>query len=254
MHEGVEARARLRRDVAPEGGEIVRAGVAGGDHRRRALERDQLVRRDADRRAVRIDVRVQVDEPRQHQPAGGVEQARGSCHRNVRLDRFDPARADADVAPSAQLLARIEQLAALMTRSNLSSVPSRRAPRGSSCRRQRPRPFRRRSAGDRACSYPPLFDCGEFILAAHPTKEAACFAPESWDVPGRTFAGARLCRGLAVGQMKPPRRTRTGRRGATLARLTEEIDSVKGRPLRMRKITLAPAASSACTTTRTGRR
>src|SRR5207253_2161580 len=59
MHEGVEARARLRRDVAPEGGESVRAGVAGVDHRRRALERDQLVRRDADRRAVRIDVRVQ---------------------------------------------------------------------------------------------------------------------------------------------------------------------------------------------------
>jgi len=47
--------------------------------------------------------------------------------------------------------------------------------------------------------------------------------------------------GIAVGQMKPP----TGNKGFSVDNLrsldlTEEIDSVRGRPLRMRRITLLP--------------
>src|SRR5262245_3434417 len=47
--------------------------------------------------------------------------------------------------------------------------------------------------------------------------------------------------GIAVGQMKPP----TGNKGLSVDNLrsldlTEEIDSVRGRPLRMRRITLLP--------------
>ncbi len=47
--------------------------------------------------------------------------------------------------------------------------------------------------------------------------------------------------GLAVGQMKPPAENKgLGAEALRSLDLTEEIDSVKGRPLRMRKITLAP--------------
>ena|SRR5205807_9412735 len=47
--------------------------------------------------------------------------------------------------------------------------------------------------------------------------------------------------GLAVGQMKPPAENKgLGAEALRSLELTEEIDSVKGRALRMRKITLAP--------------
>src|SRR6266446_7783707 len=47
--------------------------------------------------------------------------------------------------------------------------------------------------------------------------------------------------GLAVGQMKPPAENKgLGAEALRSLDLTEEIDSVRGRPLRMRKITLAP--------------
>ena len=47
--------------------------------------------------------------------------------------------------------------------------------------------------------------------------------------------------GLAVGQMKPPAENKgLGAEALRSLDLTQEIDSVKGRPLRMRKITLAP--------------
>ena len=113
VDEGVQAAARRGHHVAAEGGEVVRARVARRHQRGGALERNQLVGRDADRRAVRIDVGVQIDEPRQHQLAGGVEHAVGARRRNVGLDRRDLAEAEADVALAAQLLRRVEQLAAL---------------------------------------------------------------------------------------------------------------------------------------------
>lgn len=47
--------------------------------------------------------------------------------------------------------------------------------------------------------------------------------------------------GVAVGQMKPPAESRgLSAEGLRFLDLSEEIESVKGRPLRMRKITLQP--------------
>jgi len=47
--------------------------------------------------------------------------------------------------------------------------------------------------------------------------------------------------GLAAGQMKPPAENKgLGAEALRSLDLTQEIDSVKGRPLRMRRITLAP--------------
>ncbi len=54
VHERVLARARGRHDEAPERREVVRAGIARRHHGRRALMGDELVGRDADRRAVRV--------------------------------------------------------------------------------------------------------------------------------------------------------------------------------------------------------
>jgi len=51
--------------------------------------------------------------------------------------------------------------------------------------------------------------------------------------------------GLAVGQMKPPAENKgLGAEALRSLDLTEEIDSVSGRPLRMRKITLAPGGGA----------
>jgi hypothetical protein len=61
VDEGVEAGAHRRHDKAAEGGEIVGPGIAGGDAGRHALMAAELVGRGADRRAVGIDMRVQVD-------------------------------------------------------------------------------------------------------------------------------------------------------------------------------------------------
>ena len=100
-------------DEAAEGGEVVGAGIARRDAAWSCLECDQLVGRNADRRAVREDVRVQVDQARRHELAGGVEHAQRACGRDVGLERLDHAEADADVALAAQVLARIEHVAAL---------------------------------------------------------------------------------------------------------------------------------------------
>ena len=69
VHERVEPRARLRHHVAAEGREIVGAGIARRHAGGGALVRDQLVGRNADRRAVGKDVGVQVDQARRHQLA-----------------------------------------------------------------------------------------------------------------------------------------------------------------------------------------
>src|SRR5262245_11210204 len=69
VHERVNSGTRLRRDVATEGGKVVGAGIAGRDTGGRTLVRNQLVGWNADGRAIGIDVRVEVDEPRRHQLA-----------------------------------------------------------------------------------------------------------------------------------------------------------------------------------------
>ena len=58
-------------------------------------------------------MRVEVDEPRRHQLARGIEQALRAFRRDVCFESLDHAKADADVALSAQALTRIEHVAAL---------------------------------------------------------------------------------------------------------------------------------------------
>src|SRR5258708_4826705 len=56
---------------------------------------------------------MQVDEAGRHQLAAGIDRTQRPRGRDIGFDRFDHAIADADVAPAAQRLARIEHLAAL---------------------------------------------------------------------------------------------------------------------------------------------
>ena len=112
VHESVKPRAGLPHNEASEGGEIVRAGVARRNTGGGALVDDRLVRRNADGRPVGINMAVQIDQARRHQFAGGVDHAQRPCFRNLRLNRFDHAEADSDVAAAAQRLAGVEHVAA----------------------------------------------------------------------------------------------------------------------------------------------
>ena len=55
---------------------------------------------------------MQVDQSRRYQLAGGIEYAQRPARRDVGFDRFDHVVTDADVAPAAQRLARIEYVSA----------------------------------------------------------------------------------------------------------------------------------------------
>ena len=113
VEEGVDARPRLRHDVAAQRRKIVDAGIAGRDQRGGALELREFVGGNADRRAIGVDMAVQVDQARRHQLAGGVDGLGRARRRNVVFDRLDHAPADADVAFAPQRLAGIEHVAAL---------------------------------------------------------------------------------------------------------------------------------------------
>ena len=75
MHERELPRARPRNDEAAKRRQVVRPRVSRRNDGRRALIRRQLVGRDADRRAERVGVRVQVDKPRRDELAAGVHDA-----------------------------------------------------------------------------------------------------------------------------------------------------------------------------------
>ena len=119
---------------------------------------DELVGRDADRRAVGIDVSVQIDEPGRHELARGVEHAQRRAKREFRARAASMiAIADADVALASERLAWIEHVAAfdhqieLVVRSHDRAGRSdkRRRRGGRSCDSEKlsPAPARRRSAG-----------------------------------------------------------------------------------------------------------
>ncbi len=125
VDEGVEAGARLRRDEAAERREIIRAGIPRRDAGGGALVGHELVGGNADRRPVRVHVRVEVDQSRRDQLAGGIEHAQRARRRNLGFHRLDHAIADADIAPAAQRLARIEHIAALDHKIELVVRPHR---------------------------------------------------------------------------------------------------------------------------------
>jgi hypothetical protein len=70
--------------------------------------RNELVRRNTDRRSIGKDVAMQVDQSWRHQLATRIEHAQRAARLNLGFDGFDDAIADADVAPTAERLARIE--------------------------------------------------------------------------------------------------------------------------------------------------
>ena len=113
VDEGIDPCARLRHDIAAQRGEVVDPGVACRHHRGGSLELHQFVGGNADRRAIRIDVAMQVDQAGRHQFARRIDGLQRALGRNLRLDRLDHAPADADVALAPQRLAGIEHVAAL---------------------------------------------------------------------------------------------------------------------------------------------
>ena len=60
---------------------------------------------------MRDQVCVQIHEPGCHEPARGVDALEGAVGGDARRHRGDLAELDADVAPAAELLARIEHIA-----------------------------------------------------------------------------------------------------------------------------------------------
>src|SRR5262249_25629613 len=100
-------------DIAAERSKVVGAGVARRHTRGRALVCDQLVSRNADGRAIRIDVGMKIDETGRYELARGIEDAQCALCRDVRFESFDNAKANADVALAPQALARVEHVAAL---------------------------------------------------------------------------------------------------------------------------------------------
>ncbi|MGY4215120.1 hypothetical protein ACVMFB_001619 [Bradyrhizobium sp. USDA 4522] len=129
VDEGVDPRPRLRDDEAPQRREVVDAGVARRDDRRGALELHQLVGGNADRRSVRVDVAVQIDQTRHHELARRVNGPGGASSRDLVFDRLDDAPADADVALAAQRLAGIDDIAVLDHEVELVVRPHRRSGR-----------------------------------------------------------------------------------------------------------------------------
>jgi hypothetical protein len=83
---------------------------------------------------------MQVDQARRHQFARGIDGLGGAGGGDLVLDRLDNAPANADVAFSAQRLARVEHVAALDHEIELVVRPHRgvgAAGRGSDSRRSR---------------------------------------------------------------------------------------------------------------------
>jgi hypothetical protein len=111
MWKGKQPAARLRDDLALEAGEIIGPGVARAHIGGGGGERDQFVRRNSDRRSVRIHMRMQVDEAGRDKPALGLDALLGLCRGNAGLDRSDLAEANADIADAAQSLARVDHVA-----------------------------------------------------------------------------------------------------------------------------------------------
>jgi len=112
MHEGVQARARLRRDVAPEAAKLFAPGVPAEPSSScpgtRSVVRGMRSPSRTDRRASQVG-RVGSTRP----PEASSSSAKATCTGMSRPRSLRSSHAaDADVAPSAQLLARMSRAAA----------------------------------------------------------------------------------------------------------------------------------------------
>ena len=112
VEQRVDSRGRPVDDVLAETGKRAGAARAAIEDRRDAgLEPDD-VRIDAERNAVLVDVRMQVDQSRRDQLALGVEHLTGLVRRDVRGDARDASVGDGDVAFRREILRRIDDVAA----------------------------------------------------------------------------------------------------------------------------------------------
>ena len=195
VDEGVDPGPRLRHDVTAQRREVVDAGIAGRNRRGGALKLRQFVGGNPDRRAIGVDVAVQVDQARRHQFARCVDRLRRARGRNLRLDRLDHAPANADVAFSAQRLAGIEHVAALDHEVELVVRAHRGVGRCGEARRHNAaavdpvsaRKFRRDNAA-MACS-PCMFFYARMMRRARALRKPRrrwAFAPEGWPRPGNS--------------------------------------------------------------------
>ena len=163
---------------------------------RRRLEGHQLVGRNADGRAVGIDVRVQVDEAGRDELAAGVEHAQRALGRDIGLERLHHAVADADVAPAAQPLARVEHLAALDDEVELVVRTHRGMDRPS-----RNSPVLRRQVGEQ-CDGSPMKSRRETLAAYGSSSGGATDGP-------RSHLPAGVCRCQGIGPRAEGRRLST---------------------------------------------
>ena len=98
VHKGIEARPGRRHNEAPEGGDVVGAGIACRNERRCRLVGNEFVGGNADGRAVRKYVRVKVDEPRHRKLTGRGERPVRPRRGDVLRYGFDQPEADANIA------------------------------------------------------------------------------------------------------------------------------------------------------------
>jgi hypothetical protein len=103
---------------------------------------------------------MQINEARRDQLAAGVEDAERARCRDIGFERLDQPKADADVAPAAQRLARIEHVAASDDEIELVVRSHRGARRigGGHCRNRRGSAEKPTARDDRAFHRVPPLD------------------------------------------------------------------------------------------------
>jgi hypothetical protein len=112
VNERIETCASLCGDVATKSGKVIGASIAGRDAGGGGLMRDQFVRRNADRGAIGIYMRVDVDEARGHQLPARIKHFLRPLGRNISFYGLYRAKTNTDVASCAQVLARVEHVPA----------------------------------------------------------------------------------------------------------------------------------------------
>ena len=137
VQEAQDAAARLGDDVMLERREVVRTGIAGTDVRGGGRVGHQFIGRQPDRRALREHMGMQVDQARCDELARRVEHLGGGRHCNVGLDSGDAGVADSDVATGMQVLARIDDVAALDDEVELVRPPDAELGPGRAAQHQR---------------------------------------------------------------------------------------------------------------------
>ena len=100
-------------DVGAKAVEVARARAAGVDHGGGARLPRVAHRVHSERGTAPVDVRVQIDEPRSHEPARHVADFAGVSRIDVLLDRGDQSVLEGDVGRLVPSFGGVEQAPAL---------------------------------------------------------------------------------------------------------------------------------------------